>query len=78
MEKMFLAFVAGIMGVEQDDLSLDTAYKHYDKWDSLMMVRLIMELEDEYDIVIPLEEITAVNRLADLYAFTQAGRHEVA
>ena len=66
--EQFLAFVADIMAVEPEELSLETVYKEYAPWDSLMMLTLVMELEAEYDVSIPMEKLGDVKTLGDLYA----------
>ena len=62
--KRFLEFVAEIM--EEDQGTMDTPYKE-GKWDSLMMLTLVMELEAEYSVSIPMESLGDVKTLADLY-----------
>ena len=64
MEQKFLDFVAEIM--EEDSVSMDMAYKE-GKWDSLMMLTLVMELEAEYGKTIPVESLGNVKTLADMY-----------
>ena len=64
MEQKFLEFVAEIM--EEDTVSMDMNYKE-GKWDSLMMLTLVMELEAEYNVSIPMERLGNVKNLADLY-----------
>lgn len=71
MEEKFLSFVAEIMEVDAGELSLSTTYKEYEKWDSLMMMTLIMELEAEYGVSIPLEKVNTVSTLGDLYQLVQ-------
>ena len=66
MEQRFLEFVAEIM--EEDQISMDMPYKK-GKWDSLMMLTLVMEMEAEYGISIPMESLGSVTTLADMYAF---------
>ncbi len=68
MEQKFLEFVAEIMEVEQ--VTMDTAYRE-GKWDSLMMLTLVMELEAEYGVSIPMESLGHVKTLADMYAFVK-------
>ncbi len=63
----FLDFVAEIMNVDTSDISMDTRYKE-GKWDSLMMLTLVMELEAEYGVSIPMESLGDVKTMADLYA----------
>ncbi len=60
----FLTFVAEIM--EEDEVSMDMPYRE-GKWDSIMMLTLVMELEAEYGVSIPLESLGNVKTLADLY-----------
>lgn len=64
MEQKFLNLVAEIM--EEDQVIMDTRYKE-GKWDSLMMLSLVMELEAEYGVSIPMESLGNVKTLADLY-----------
>ena len=67
MEK-FLKFVAEVM--EEDEVRMDMPYKE-GKWDSLMLLTLVMELEAEYGVSIPMESIDHVKTLADLYEFVK-------
>ena len=63
----FLEFVADVMDTDVDEINMETAYKEYSKWDSLMMMTLVMELEEEYDVSISIDEIGKVHTLGDLY-----------
>ncbi len=60
----FLKFVAEIM--EEENVSMDMAYKE-GNWDSLMMLTLVMELENQYNVSIPMEALGKIKTLADLY-----------
>ena len=64
----FLSFVAEVM--EEDKVSMDMPYKE-GKWDSLMMLTLVMELEAEYGVSIPMESLGNVKTLADMYEFVK-------
>lgn len=68
MEQKFLDFVAEIM--EEDQVFMDMPYKE-GKWNSLMMLTLVMELEAEYGKSIPMENLGNVKTLADLYALVK-------
>ena len=52
--------------MEEDQVTMDTPYTE-GKWDSLMMLTLVMELEAEYSVSIPMESLGDVKTLADLY-----------
>lgn len=68
MEDKFLMFVAEIMGCDVQELSMETKYLEFDKWDSVMHLNLVMELEEEYDVSIPIENASKVQTLRDLYS----------
>ena len=67
----FLSFVAGIMQVDVSELSEMTRYKEFKKWDSLMHMRLVMEVEEMYNVEIPIDEIPNIKTLNDLYQFVK-------
>ena len=64
----FLEIVAEVM--EDDEVSIGMPYKE-GKWDSLMMLTLVMELEAEYGVSIPMESLGNVKTLADMYEFVK-------
>ena len=71
MEK-FLEFIADIMQVDPSEISGETRFKEFKKWDSLMHMRLVMEIEEEYDVEIPIEEVPNIKTLNDFYQYTRA------
>lgn len=70
MEK-FLEFVADVMEVEVSEIGMETRYKEFKPWDSLMMMSLVMELEEEYNVSISIELIGKVETLEDLYGLIE-------
>ena len=68
----FIEFMAKVMGVDASALSEDTAYGTIEAWDSLMHMRLVMEIEEEYDVEIPIDEVPNIKTLNDFYRYTQA------
>ncbi len=71
MESKFMDVMAEMFEVDANELSMDIEYKNYEKWDSLKMMNIVMELEDAFDISIPLEKISNVKTLKDLYDIVQ-------
>lgn len=67
MEERFLQVVADSLEVDVDEISLETAYKEYEPWDSMAMLSLLMDLEDEFDVSIPIEKVADVKTLADVF-----------
>ncbi len=68
----FISFIAEIMEVDASELSEDTSYGVFAKWDSLMHMRMVMEIEDKYDIEIPIEDIPNIKTLKDFYKYIEA------
>lgn len=71
MEAKYLEFVAEVMEIDVAEISMETVYGEYEKWDSMMMLTLVMELEQEYGISIPIEKMNTIHTLRDLYEFTR-------
>ena len=67
MEERFLQVVADSLEVDVDEISMETAYKEYEPWDSMAMLNLLMDLEDEFDVSIPIEKVAGVKTLADVF-----------
>ena len=65
----FINFVAKVMEVDPIELSGDTSYGQHEKWDSIMHMRLVMEIEDEYNKEIPIDEIPNIKTIKDFYNY---------
>ena len=68
-EKEFLAFVADILDVPSESISLDTAYESIPEWDSVMQLRLTLEIGTEYGVEIPVDEIADIKTLGGFYKY---------
>ena len=70
-ENDFLNFVAGILEVPRESISLETAYESIPEWDSVMQLRLTLEIGTEYDVEIPVDEIANIKTLGGFYNYIQ-------
>ncbi|MBQ9157006.1 MAG: acyl carrier protein [Eubacterium sp.] len=61
--------IAEQLGVEEDEISLDTSFKEDLGADSLDLFELTMALEDEYDIEIPAEELESIETIGDVIRY---------
>ena len=68
-ENDFLSFVAGIFDVPAESISLDTAYESIPEWDSVMQLRLVLEIGTEYNVEIPVDEIAEIMTLGGFYKY---------
>jgi len=69
----FLEFIAGLMRVSPSQLSLETKYQSIPEWDSVMQLRLVMELEGRYGVEFPFEKVPELKRLGDFWDVVKAG-----
>ena len=70
-EKDFLTFVAGILDVPAESISLETAYESIPEWDSVMQLRLTLEIGSEYGVEIPVDEIANIKTLGQFFAYVK-------
>jgi len=67
MEK-FLELAAEIFEVEVDEISMDTVFREeIEDWNSLMGFSLIVMMEDEYQVKVPVEEFLKCKTIGALY-----------
>ena len=64
-------FIAGVMELDPSELSEETAYGTIEKWDSLMHMKLVMEIEEEFDTEIPIDEVPNIKTIRDFYKYIE-------
>ena len=69
----FLSFVANLFVVDPQEISLQTAYQSIPQLNSMMQLRLVMEIEAAYDVEIPLEIIPDLLTLEQFYQLIVKG-----
>ena len=71
-EKDFLVYVAGVLDVKPESITLDTTYESIPEWDSIMQLRLTLEIGTEYGVEIPVDEIADIKTLRQFYKYVNA------
>jgi acyl carrier protein len=70
MEK-FLEHITEIFeNTPKDQITLDSNFKTFDEWDSLMALSLIAMFDSEYNVKLSGDHIRAATTLEDLYKKT--------
>jgi len=64
--KKVAEIVAEKTGLEEKFITLDSGFKEDLKIDSLDIFEIIMEIEDEYSLEIPTEDLENMKKVADL------------
>ena len=65
----FLSFIADILEVDKNTLTLETSQDDVETWDSLMQLCLLGEIEAKYGVMIPMERISTIKKLNDFYQY---------
>lgn len=68
LEKM-KEYIAEMLGVDEDEITLTTSFKEDLGADSLDLFELIMALEDEYGIEIDADELVDVTTIEDVIEY---------
>jgi acyl carrier protein len=68
-ETELLTFISKVLEIDLSSISLDSEYGVLKNWDSLMMIRIIAELEDHLKINISFEEIPKIKKIKDFLRF---------
>ena len=68
LEKM-KEIIAEQLGVEEDEITLDTSFNEDLGADSLDLFELTMALEEEYDTEIPAEELEDIETVGDVIEY---------
>ena len=71
LEKM-KEIIAEQLGVEEDEISLETSFKEDLGADCLDLFELTMALEEEYDIEIPAEELGEIETVNDVVEYLKS------
>jgi len=67
MDKFLEHIVEIFENTPKEEISLDSKFKSFDEWDSLMALSLIAMFDSEYNVKLSGDQIRAANTLEDLY-----------
>ena len=71
MEKRILNIIANVLDVDINEIELDTAIGDLPEWDSIHHLQIIAELEKEFGIKYPPEELAELEDISDLISLTE-------
>ncbi len=64
----FMRWLEGILAVPKGTLNEETVKDDIESWDSLMQMRIAMEVDDKYDAEIPMDKIGEISSVKELGA----------
>ena len=71
MEEKVIEIIARILEVDIEDIEMDTAIGDLPEWDSLHHLQIIVELQNEFNIKYPKEDLAELEDVSDLVALTK-------
>ena len=71
MEQEFIKFIASILEVSTEELSMETSYGDVPQWDSLMQLCLVDEIYEKYGVDIPISVATNIRTLGEFYRYVK-------
>ena len=73
----FLELLADVLEIEPEDISLFTDYRtEIEDWDSLKGFMIITTIEENFEILISVEDFEAMNTIGDLYNYVKTANGE--
>lgn len=65
----FLTEMCDILELDDSDVTFDLKYQEIEEWDSLAQLSVLSYLQDDFNIVIDVEELKSYVTLRDLFDF---------
>jgi acyl carrier protein len=70
MERL-IAIVAGALCVPPSTLTLDTGPGDLQAWDSLAQINVVSEIEAEFGVSIPIEQVAQIRHIRDFLGYIE-------
>ena len=68
-EREFLDFASSILGIPASSAEMSLSCGSIPQWDSVMHIRLVLELEERFGFQVPVGEIADARTLGALFAY---------
>ena len=66
-----IAIVAGALRVPASTLTLDTGPYDLQAWDSLAQINVVSEIEAEFGVSIPIEQVAEIRHIRDFLGYIE-------
>jgi len=63
-----LTLIAEVLKVDKNEINADTSPKNTKNWDSFNTLKMIIAIENEFNIKLPLEEVVVIKSVKDIKA----------
>ncbi|AAK81245.1 acyl carrier protein [Clostridium acetobutylicum] len=72
MEQRLIKVVSRTLKEKKERLSLTSSRKSLPKWDSLCHLQIILAVEKEFNINIPMKEVFSIDKIKDFIKFIRS------
>jgi acyl carrier protein len=74
MGERLIAIVAAALRVPREKLTLETGPGDMEAWDSLAQINIVSEIEAEFGVSIPIEQIPEIRHIRDFLPYLEKTR----
>jgi acyl carrier protein len=71
MDEKLIAIVAASLRVPTSALTLETGPGDLEAWDSLAQLNVVSEIEEEFGVSIPIEQMAEIRHIRDFLAYLE-------
>ena len=71
MENRLIAIVAAVLRVPASTLTLNSGPDDLAEWDSLALINLVSEIEAEFAVSIPFEQVADIRHIGDFLPYLE-------
>lgn len=71
MEEKVKKIFSELLGVGESEITDETSYNSFERWDSLKHLEIVSKLEEEFGISIDMDDIIAMNSFRQVVATIQ-------
>ena len=71
MKERLIATVAAALRVPTSTLSLETGPGDLPAWDSLAQINVVSEIEAEFGVAIPIEQVAEIRHIRDFLSYIE-------
>ena len=71
MEQRLIAVVAAALGVPAESLKLHSGPGDLEAWDSMAQINVVSEIEAEFGVNIPIEDIADIRAISDFLPYLE-------
>ena len=71
MEQKLISIVAAVLRVPTSTLTLETGPDDLQAWDSLAQINVVSEIEAEFLVSIPIEQVAEIRHIRDFLGYLE-------